>query len=266
MLSRWQDAAKTMFSALTFNMQNGQVWDDSNPDAGPVNIEESVAFLRAQNADIIFLQEVERGYDGGEQQDPPPHYQRLKAALSEYDSVFGYPLPNPFELPFGLGLAIFSRTPLKSLVRTDLPPADITFDFGGKQRRPSHRLLLSVETEIEGHPLRLLNTHLQAFFMINALSDDHPEQRNVVEAELRKSNLPTLLGGDFNCSPRETLVDQFAKVGFRPAQSVAITWRRMPFVLDHIFYNAALQLERSEVVATKASDHNAVRADFSFTA
>lgn len=253
-----------MFSALTFNMQNGQVWDDSNPDTSPVNIEETVAFLHAQNADIIFLQEVERGHEGGGQQEPPPHYQRLKDALSEYDSVFGYPIPNPLELPFGLGLAIFSRTPLKSLIRTDLPPADITFEFGGKKRRPSHRLLLSVETEIEGRTIRLINTHLQAFFMINALSDQHPEQRNVVEAELRKSDLPTLLAGDFNCSPRETLVEQFAKAGFQPAQSKEITWRRMPFVLDHIFYNAPLHLVGSEVAATKASDHNAVRAEFSF--
>jgi hypothetical protein len=34
----------------------------------------------------------------------------LKKLLAGYDSVFSYPLKNDTELPFGLELAIFSRT------------------------------------------------------------------------------------------------------------------------------------------------------------
>lgn len=253
-----------MFSALTFNMQNGQVWDENNPDSSEVNFAKAIEFVREQDADIVFLQEVERGYEGGAQVEPPPHYSRLKAALPGYDSVFGYPVPNPLEIPFGLGLAILSKTPLRDFRRIDLPAADITFEFAGIKRSPSQRLLLDAKADIEGRTVRLLNTHLQAFFMIKASSNDFPAQRNLVEAELPKFAGPTLLAGDFNSAPEETVVQQYKGAGFRASQTTEITWRRMPFVLDHIFYNAPLRLESCTVIPTLASDHHAVRSEFSF--
>jgi endonuclease/exonuclease/phosphatase family metal-dependent hydrolase len=255
---------KKMLSALTFNMQNGQVWDEENPDQAEVSLFRAIEFLREQNADIIFLQEVERGYDGGQQIEPPPHYERLKNDLAEYDSVFGYPRPNRMEIPFGLGLAIFSKTALRNFYRKDLPPAEIAFEFAGVLRKPSHRLMIGAETQINGRSLRLINTHLQAFFMINASSNDHHTQRDRVELELRRCTDATLLGGDFNCAPGESLIEQFKRAGFRPSQNAKATWRRMPFVVDHIFYNDALRLEACSVIPTKASDHHAVRSQFSF--
>ena len=66
MPARVGKARQTMFSALTFNMQNGQVWDEENPDEAEVSLARAIAFLREQDADIIFLQEVERGYEGGQ--------------------------------------------------------------------------------------------------------------------------------------------------------------------------------------------------------
>ena len=78
-----------MFSALTFNMQNGQIWDDANPDDTPVNLDATVASLREQNADIIFLQEVEQGFEGGHQIQPPPNFEFLRKELPEYSAVFG---------------------------------------------------------------------------------------------------------------------------------------------------------------------------------
>lgn len=253
-----------MFSALTFNMQNGQVWDENDPDGSEVNIDRAIAFLREQDADVVFLQELERGYEGGRQIEPPPHYSRLKAALPRYHSVFGYPAPNPLEIPFGLGLAILSKTPLKNFFRVDLPAAEITFEYDGVRRTPSQRLLLGADTEIEGRMVRLLNTHLQAFFMIKGSSNDHLTQRDLVEAELRKCAGPALLGGDFNSAPEETVVEQYAREGFRASQTTEVTWRRMPFVLDHIFYNRPLRLESCAVIPTEASDHHAVRSEFSF--
>lgn len=253
-----------MFSTLTFNMQNGQLWDDASPDDTPVDLDASVAFIQEQDCDIVFLQEVECGFEGGGQIEPPPNYEFLRSRLAGYHSVFGYPLKNPLELPFGLGLAIFSKTPLRNFFRIDLPPADIRFEYAGIERRPSHRLLVAAETEIEGRAVRLINTHLQAFFMIKASSNDHREQRDLVEQELRRSVAPTLLAGDFNSSPEETLLAQFGEAGFRSAQADQVTWKRMPFVVDHIFYNAPFRLESSRVVPTKASDHDAVRAEFSF--
>ena len=166
------------------------------------------------------------------------------------------------EIPFGLGLAIFSKGPIRSFSAKTFRRQKSRSNSGACCK-PSHRLMISVDTDIEGRALRLLNTHLQAFFMINASSNDHHTQRDRIEVELRKCSGATLLGGDFNCAPGETLIEQFKRAGFHPSQNTEVTWRRMPFVIDHIFYNYGLRLEGCAVVPTPASDHHAVRSEFS---
>ena len=51
-------------TAVSLNMQNGQLWDEKDPDAAPVNFSAAVDFLVSLQADIYFLQEVEQGHDG----------------------------------------------------------------------------------------------------------------------------------------------------------------------------------------------------------
>lgn len=251
-----------MFSALTFNMQNGQPWNDANPDAPGCDLQGTMQFLRSCEADLIFLQEVEEGHDGGRQVEPPPNFTRLQEELADYHGIFAYPPVNPDELPFGLGLAIFCRYPLLDLERHVLPAADLTFSFGGWDRRPSERLLLAATAEFPSGPLRVLNTHLQAYFMLGTSSEVQRGQRDALEKILRQSPRPVLLGGDFNCAPGERLVEQLMGVDLRPVQQTETTWRRRPYVLDHLFYSPELRLESWEVLPTLASDHHGVRAVF----
>ncbi len=252
------------FRLLTLNIQNGQPWCDRNPDDLRIDLEAVGDFLVSQDADVICLQEVERGFDGGLQLDPPPNYEKLCAMLPGYDSVFGYPLKNALEIPFGLGLAVFSRTRLVDFKRVDLPAAPLEFEFAGKIRHASSRLLISAKTIIDDEPIHILNTHLQAFFMIKSSSNEHPEQRNIVEVNLRKLTGAAILAGDMNSAPGETLVEQFAAAGFDCVQSTEPTWRRRPYVVDHIFHNNRLCCLDRRVVHTAVSDHHAVVADFEF--
>jgi len=252
------------FSTLTFNMQNGQPWDEAEPDNTRVDLEGTCDFLRSQDADVVFLQEVERGFEGGRQIEPPPHYNFLRANLRGYDSAFSYPVPNATEIPFGLGLAIFSKTKLRDFQKTDLPAADIEFEYGGHPRAPSQRLLIAASTVLLGRQVRLLNTHLQAFFMIGASSAEHPAQRDIVEAVLREQQGAAILAGDLNSAPGEGILEQFAAAGFRTVQNEEATWRRMPFVLDHLFYNSFLRVVGHAVIPTFCSDHHAVRTEFAF--
>jgi endonuclease/exonuclease/phosphatase family metal-dependent hydrolase len=252
------------FRALQFNMQFGQVWDHHDPDNARIDLDLSVAEIRAQKADIIFLQEVEQARTGGEQLDPPPNYTRLRSVLSEYDSFFSYPKVDPHELPFGIGLCILSRTPLRDTVRVDLPSPTIEFEFQGERKVPTDRLLIGARTTIKGQEVRIFNAHLLAFFMLNASSDQHTGQRRQVLGELSASNAPTLLGGDFNVSRHETLLRDFSNAGYQTVQSKEVTWRRRPYVLDHLFYNERLRPVRYVVQSTPASDHHMVIADFEF--
>lgn len=254
------------FRLLQFNMQFGQVWDEKDPDHAPVRLDETLAEIRAHNADIIHLQEVEQAKPNGVQAEPPPNYTRLRNELTGFDSCFAYPRADPRELPFGIGLAIFSRTPLYDVSRMDLPSPPIEFNFGGRLMTPTDRVLLGAKTKVAGREVQLFNTHLLAFFMLGASSEENPEQRQLVAQRLAGSRGPTLLSGDFNVRGHESLVAQFAAHGFATAQDREVTWRRRPFVLDHIFHNGALRCIECRVVPTPASDHHALVADFEFAA
>jgi endonuclease/exonuclease/phosphatase family metal-dependent hydrolase len=254
------------FRVLQFNMQFGQVWDDTYPDRAPIRIESTLEEIRRHNADVILLQEVEQAMPGGVQFQPPPNYTRLREELAGYHSWFSYPKADSRELPFGIGLAIFSRTPLRDTMRMDVPSPPIEFDFFGKKTTPTDRLLIGAKTSLDGHELQLFNTHLLAFFMLGSSSTENPFQRNLVAAQLAASRGPTLLAGDFNVSRHQSLVTQFAQHGFNTVQEKEVTWRRRPYVLDHIFYNAPLRCVAQRVLPTPASDHHAVVADFEFAA
>ena len=56
----------------------------------------------------------------------------------------------------------------------------------------------------------------------------------------------------------------FAERGFDTVQRNAVTWRRRPFVLDHVFFNAPLRCVGHRVESTPASDHHVLVADFDF--
>jgi endonuclease/exonuclease/phosphatase family metal-dependent hydrolase len=245
-------------------MQFGQIWDDTYPDRAPVRIEETIAEIRRHRADVILLQEVEQALPGGVQFHPPPNYARLKAELAGYDSWFSYPKPDPRELPFGIGLAIFSKSPLRDTVRIDLPSPPIEFEFFGKKTTPTDRVMIGAKTAIFGREVQFFNVHLLAFFMLGSSSTANPFQRDLVAAQLGAARGPTILTGDFNVSKHHGLIAQFADRGFATVQEKEVTWRRRPFVLDHIFHNAPLRPVAHRVVPTPASDHHALVADFEF--
>lgn len=250
------------FRVLQFNMQFGQIWDEARPDDAPVKLEETLAEIRRHDADIVMLQEVEQARPHGVQANPPPNYARLKAELNGYQSYFSYPKADPRELPFGIGLAIFSRSPLHGTMRLELPSPPIEFDFFGRKMTPTDRLLIGAKTTIDGREVQLFNTHLLAFFMLGSSSTANPFQRQLVAQQLRAARGPTILTGDFNVSNHRSLVTQFAEHGFATVQDKEVTWRRRPYVLDHIFHNAALRCVGQRVVPTPASDHHVLVADF----
>lgn len=252
------------FKVLQFNMQFGQSWHDAYPDRAPVDLSLTIAEIRSHDADIVLLQEVEQAQAGGVQLDPPPNYVRLRAALGGHDGFFSYPKADPRELPFGIGLAIFSKTPLRDTLCYELSSPPIEFEFQGEKRTPTDRLLIAAKTTLAGHELRIFNAHLLAFFMLTPSGEEPGGQRERVLEQLNAAAGPTLLGGDFNVSRHELLVRQFADAGYRTVQTEAVTWRRRSYVLDHIFYSRHLRLVRHAVQPTPASDHHMLVAEFEF--
>ncbi len=258
-------APMSMFTVMQFNMQFGQIWDENNVDQAPIDLDLTIEEIRSRDADIVMLQEVEHAQPGGAQVEPPPNYTRLKAALKDYHGYFSYPKADPRELPFGIGLAIFSKTPLHDTFRYELPSPPIEFEFEGTKTTPTDRLLIGAKTVLNGHELQLFNTHLLAYFMLNASSEQYLEQRQLVVEQLRRARGPALIAGDFNVSNRESLVRQFGEAGYQTVQEEEVTWRHRPYVLDHIFYNRHLRPVHHDVDPTLASDHHILLAEFEFT-
>ncbi|HEY1848002.1 MAG TPA: endonuclease/exonuclease/phosphatase family protein [Opitutaceae bacterium] len=254
-----------MFRVLQFNMQFGMGWDPASPDNVPFDLDRTIAEINRHDADIILLQEVEHAQVGGAQVEPPPNYSLIKAALTSHDSWFSYPKADPRELPFGIGLAIFSKTPLADKLRIDVPSPAIEFEFGGKKTTPTDRLLIGARTSIGGREVQLFNTHLLAFFMLGSSSTMFPWQRDLVADRLASSDIPTILGGDFNVSQHSSLVEQFAEFGYASVQYRVPTWHRRPFVLDHVFHNSGVRCTSHSVVNSNASDHLPVVAEFEFS-
>jgi endonuclease/exonuclease/phosphatase (EEP) superfamily protein YafD len=252
------------FKVMQFNMQFGQIWDETNINHAPIDLDLTIAEILSHDADIVILQEVEHAQHGGAQIEPPPNYTRIKAALGGYYGYFSYPKADPRELPFGIGLAIFSKTPLRNTVRFDLPSPPIEFEFEGEKKTPTDRLLIGATTALQGHELHLFNAHLLAYFMLNSSSEVHREQRELVIEQLRRASGPTLIAGDFNVSNRDSLVSQFAEAGYKTVQTTEVTWRHRPYVLDHIFHSKHLHPVRYTVKPTKASDHHILIAEFEF--
>jgi endonuclease/exonuclease/phosphatase family metal-dependent hydrolase len=252
------------FKVLQFNMQFGQNWDEADPDVAPINLDLTIGEIREHDADIVLLQEVEQCRPGGVQPDPPPNFSRLRDALTGYDSFFSYPKPDPRELPFGIGLAILSKTPLGDTVRRDLPSPAVEFDFRGERKTPTDRLLIGAKTAIDGRGLQLFNTHLVAWFMLSASDEENTTQRQFLVDQLRDVAGPTVLGGDFNVRKHDSLVTQFGGIGYRTVQTREATWRRQPYVLDHLFYNRFLRPVRHAVRQTPASDHHMLTGEFEF--
>ncbi len=252
------------FKVLQFNMQFGQSWHDAYPDRAPVNLDLTIAEIRSHDADVVLLQEVEQAQAGGVQPDPPHNYARLRAALGGYDGFFSYPKADPRELPFGIGLAIFSKPPLRDTLCRELLSPPVEFEFQGEKKTPTNRLLIGATTTLAGHELRIFNAHLLAYFMLTPSGEEPTGQRERVLEQLNAAAGPTLLGGDFNVSRHELLVRQFAEAGYRTVQTEAVTWRRRPYVLDHIFYSGHLRVVRHAVRPTPASDHHMLVAEFEF--
>lgn len=252
------------FRVVQFNMQFGQSWAEQDPHDGDIDLTATLAEIRRHNADIILLQEVERAQPNGAQPNPPPNYTRLCADLKVGDSWFAYPKADDRELPFGIGLAILANTPLRDKTRIDLPSPHIAFEFDGKPKTPTDRLLIGAKTTIQGREVQLFNTHLLAFFMLGADSEQYPEQQKIVARQLAASPGPTILGGDFNVRNHASLVTEYSAIGYQTVQNEAATWRRQPYVLDHLFYNSKLQVVRHSVEPTLASDHHVLVADFEF--
>jgi len=212
---------------------------------GPdVDLPGIVHTLRAQDADVLVLQEVERGWVLGSGTDL---LQVLADALD-----MNYVFVGTHDRQFGN--AILSRY-------TIVDPVVIPLPYGaGPQRRAA--LVATIETE--AGPVRVASLHLQ---------NHNDGATRVAEIEaflaaLPDDDVPTLVGGDFNDTPTSATMSRMRAAGFTSIQdaldAAADTYVGADFV-DRIDYLWERGLDPTDFVlgSSPLSDHLSLAATVS---
>lgn len=176
----------------------------NGPDTRPTpesiarTLDEVVDVIRAENADVVMLQEVDRD---SKRTDYADQLQLIQARLggrypctatTYYHRAAFVPHPSIMG-KVGLSLSTLSKTSIEVATRYQLPricgdPVTVAFNF--------KRAVLGVTLPVQGsRPLTALHTHMDAFAQG---CDTMQKQVAVVQELLDATPSPWVMGGDFN--------------------------------------------------------------------
>jgi endonuclease/exonuclease/phosphatase family metal-dependent hydrolase len=236
--------ASVALTVATFNIHHGV------GARGRLDLRRTANAIAALGADVVSLQEVDRGWAGRSQFADQAEYlgERLRMHLA-----FGAArVRNRSKHPHGqYGNALLSRYAFRSSETTSLPRPS-----GGEPRA-----LLETELVVDGVALRCLSTHLQHRFRTERLA-----QAEVVKSVAADGDGPAVLLGDLNARPRsrevrsltEHLVDAWREHGAGRGHTFRVG---MPFArIDYILTTPDIGVARVGVGRTDASDHLPVSA------
>lgn len=199
--------------------------------------------LATQNADVIMLSEVDRGWllNGGQDQ------LRIIASLLGMHASFG-PAADPV-----WGDAILSREPQTAVHNQQLSQFDA---YTGAQA-----LLGTIN--LNGQDVTFISTHLQTG---PKGTNDTEGQAAELAALMRSQSGLTVMGGDLNTTPESTAWDTLMGTGFSDALAPirpAYTWSAddPSEQIDHIFLGSGIRGMNARVLPVTLSDHLPVFVD-----
>jgi endonuclease/exonuclease/phosphatase family metal-dependent hydrolase len=234
--------------------------------AGVDNLARVAERVRAERADVVLLQEVDRGVARSGGVDQPAALARLTGMHAAFGKSLDYQGGE-------YGVAILSRWPVVRHAAVPLP-VDPPQPRSGGATTPRTALIAHVDAP--GGPLVLVDTH------IDASRDDRWRRQEaarlvaLVDSLVRHAPAGTtvLLGGDMNSEPasavQATLVaaagpmrDAWADCGLAPDDTAARSYpARAPTKrIDYLYLTGAARCRSARVVADSASDHRPVVVD-----
>ena len=241
-----EQKASKPFRVMTYNIHHGEGLDKK------VDLQRIADLVKSEQADIVALQEVDKGVQRTAQRDCPAEL----AQLTGMTCVFS----NNYHFQGGeYGNAVLTRFPVKHWTNSHY-----------RMLRPGEqRGLLQVVVDVRGRELVFMNTH------VDYRGDDAERLQNVGEIlEVAKNyrGLPLILCGDFNDTPGSRVHQKLAQA-FQDAWQVAGTGdgptipaenprKRIDFIW--VSKQPAIDVLRIRVPKSKASDHLPVVGEFRF--
>jgi endonuclease/exonuclease/phosphatase family metal-dependent hydrolase len=233
---------------LVLNMHAGK-------DAGGrPNLDGVSGLVKSTGADLVLLQEVDRGTNRSGQVDQVEVLQKN----TKYDAAFSASLLHYDGGEYGI--AILSRGAIGYRSTLPLRVTPVQTRAGGSDEPRVAQLVLAA---VHGENWHVLNTHIDpADAQARA-----QEVRQIVEAVAfqRAEHIPLVVGGDFNSSPDDPLQRALQGAGLRDAwmecgQGDGFTYpadapsKR----IDYLFLTGDLHCSAARVIETQISDHRPV--------
>jgi endonuclease/exonuclease/phosphatase family metal-dependent hydrolase len=228
---------------LVFNIHAGK-------DAGSrANLEDIAALIRSTAADIVLLQEVDRGTKRSGNVDQL----RILGDLTGYFTAFGRSL----DYDGGqYGIAALSREPISHAATEPLPIQPPQPRAGGSYEP---RAALSFATQTSLGAVNAINTHLDS-----SKDEDYrlQESAHIVSMTRRFAKQRLIAGGDFNAEPSSATYAQVIAAGLKDAWKECGAGEGLTYPadkpvkrIDYLFLAAGLRCTRAEVIETTVSDH-----------
>lgn len=226
-------------NVLVYNIHAGK-------DAGGVdNLERVAAIIESSGADIVLLQEVDRGTSRSGGVDQLATLMRLTKMHGAFGKSLDYQGGE-------YGIATLSRWPI---TRREVLPLRV--------EPPQVRAGGSVEPRVafivETNGLTVVNTHFDA-------SRDDTYRLQETEQLLRRfsSDQPDLVGGDFNAEPQSTVYARLTG-HLRDSWTICGEGDTLTFPaskpvkrIDYLFLGPAATCDSARVIESEASDHRPV--------
>lgn len=213
--------------------------------AGADNLERVAGVVRDTKADVVLLQEVDKGVRRSRGVDQPAELARLTGLHVAFGRTLDYQGGE-------YGIAILSRWPITHDTLVPLPVSPPQERAGGSYE-PRGALRARIATPFG--ELVALNTHLDA-----SRSDRWRLQE--IRTVIALARDATLVGGDFNSEPGSAVQDSAAAHGLRDAWLVCgagdgLTYPADSAVkrIDYLFLRRADTCTDARVIPTTASDH-----------
>lgn len=225
--------------------------------AGTDNLAGVAELVRRTGADLVLLQEVDRGTRRSGSVDQPAVLAERTGLHVSFGSALDYDGGK-------YGVAILSRWPIVAETLIHLPVSPAQTRAGGSHEP---RGALRVVVASPAGRVALINTHL------DATGDDRWRRQEAdtivsLAAQARRGEPLVIVGGDFNSTPESAVQGAVRADGLRDAWTTCATGDGLTYPadaptkrIDYLFLTSDIGCAGARVLETRVSDHRPLLVD-----